>query len=447
MAGTEEPEQPGKLPDDDIAARLAQMERRIHQGALQVEIGVAFSRAIDARDMLQRSTDAIVRHLGAAFARIWTTDESGAALELQASSGIYTHIDGGHARVPVGKFKIGLIAAERTPHLTNQVLGDPRVGNQAWAAREGMVAFAGYPLLMEERLVGVVAMFARHELADDVLTSLSAVADAIAIGVERKRADEARRRLEQDLRAAAATLEARVEERTEQLTQTLRELEAFSYSVSHDLRAPLRHITGYGDKLRRSLGDRATPEEKRCLSIVIDSTSRMGKLIDALLDFSRMGRVELRRDSVVTAELVREVVDEQCEELGDRRVAFDIGDLPIMRGDRAVLRQVWTNLVSNAIKYTRGRDEAHVAIRGSRVAGEIVFSVQDDGAGFDMRFVDKLFGVFQRLHGADEFEGTGIGLANVRRIIGRHGGRTWAEGTVGQGATFFFSLPSTPGEP
>lgn len=169
-----------------------ELARRVHQAALGAEVGAAFARGgVPVPMVLQRCAESVVRHLDAAFARVWTIERGGDVLELQASAGLYTHLDGAHGRVPVGKFKIGLIAAERLPHLTNSVIGDPRVGDQKWAQREGMVAFAGYPLLVEERLVGVVAMFARRELADDTLQALASVANVIAQGVERRRAEEA----------------------------------------------------------------------------------------------------------------------------------------------------------------------------------------------------------------------------------------------------------------
>jgi PAS domain S-box-containing protein len=179
----------------DISARKAseeELDRRVNQAALGAEVGVALAEGgVPLRQVLQRCAEAVVRHLDAAFARVWTLDQDGAALELQASAGLYTHLDGPHGRVPVGRFKIGLIAAERRPHLTNSVVGDPRVGDQEWARREGMRAFAGYPLLVEERLVGVLAMFARSALPDDTLEALSSVSNVIAQGIERRRAEEA----------------------------------------------------------------------------------------------------------------------------------------------------------------------------------------------------------------------------------------------------------------
>jgi light-regulated signal transduction histidine kinase (bacteriophytochrome) len=239
-----------------------------------------------------------------------------------------------------------------------------------------------------------------------------------------------------------AELEQRVQERTAQLEQSNKELEAFSYSVSHDLRAPLRHIHGYVDILHSEPTTRWTPEQHRLLQSVSDAAKRMGKLIDDLLAFSRMSRAELKKTEIATEQLVREVIGEMTRDLDGRDVAWTIERLPPIWADRALLKQVWTNLLSNALKFTRHRPRAEIRISSRPLGDEWEFCIQDNGAGFDMSYADKLFSVFTRLHRLEEYEGTGIGLANVHRIILRHGGRTWAEGKVDAGAKFYFSLPA-----
>lgn len=226
-----------------------------------------------------------------------------------------------------------------------------------------------------------------------------------------------------------------------ELTRANKELEAFSYSVSHDLRAPLRHIAGYGDLLREQEGERMSEKSRRFLNNMLDSARFAGTLVDDLLTFSQMGRAALRPAPVDLGMLVRSVVQEFEQEASGRDIEWVIGDLPRVTGDAAFLQLAVRNLLSNAVKYTRTRESAKIEVFASRSGEEYIIGVRDNGVGFDMKYGAKLFGVFQRLHRAEEFEGTGIGLANVRRIIERHEGRTWAEGHPGQGAVFYFSLP------
>ena len=236
-------------------------------------------------------------------------------------------------------------------------------------------------------------------------------------------------------------LERRVEQRTAELEAAYRELEAFSYSVSHDLRAPLRAINGYAGMLREDLHDRLDDEHRRWLKIVCGEAQRMGQLIDDLLRFFRLGRQSVRPMRIEMTALVREVYDRIRASCPDRPVEFRLSPLPPALGDPTLLRQVWDNLIDNAFKYTRGRAPAIIDVHGSPRGEEVVYSVEDNGIGFNMKYADKLFGVFQRLHAQSEFDGTGVGLALVHRIIDRHGGRIWAEAEPERGAKFHFSLP------
>jgi signal transduction histidine kinase len=247
---------------------------------------------------------------------------------------------------------------------------------------------------------------------------------------------------EQQILRLNATLEVRVAERTGQLEQANRELEAFSYSVSHDLRAPLRHVDGFIGLLADHAAANVDERARHYMASIRDAARRMGALIDDLLAFSRLGRAELSRTRVELEGIVREVVQECSEGASGRRVGWRVGPLPPVLADRALLRVALVNLVSNALKFTQMRDRAEIEIGVvPGHAGEVVLFVRDNGAGFDMAYVDKLFGVFQRLHSSAAFAGTGIGLATVRRIVHRMGGRTWAEGKVDQGATFYCALP------
>lgn len=249
----------------------------------------------------------------------------------------------------------------------------------------------------------------------------------------------------EELRRLKEELEVRVEQRTTELAAANKELEAFGYTVSHDLRAPLRHLVGFVELL----GDHAASldgEGREFLKIIAESAGRMASLIDDLLILSRLGRTAMTLTKVDLGGLAEEAIAELAPAISGRSIHWQVGPLPRVCGDQALLRNVLVNLVSNAVKYSRRRQHAHIEIGSEQQDNEVVCYVRDNGAGFDMQFVDKLFGVFQRLHVAEEFEGTGIGLASVRRIIQRHGGRVWAEGAVDQGATFYFALPKGTGE-
>ena len=260
-----------------------------------------------------------------------------------------------------------------------------------------------------------------------------------------------RRRVEQDLLQSRDDLEKEViqrrvlneelAKRSDELQAINKELEAFAYSVSHDLRAPIRHISGFTELLQKNVATVVNDRGQRHMSMILESAKRMGNLIDDLLAFSRIGRAETHKTMVSLQQLVQEAQSELVQETEGRNINWKVGKLPACYGDRSMLRLVLVNLISNAVKFTRTRPQAEIEIGSTNhKPDQIVMFIKDNGVGFDMKYVNKLFGVFQRLHAPEAFEGTGIGLATVQRIVHRHGGRAWAEAALDKGATFYFSL-------
>jgi light-regulated signal transduction histidine kinase (bacteriophytochrome) len=247
---------------------------------------------------------------------------------------------------------------------------------------------------------------------------------------ERKRAEEALQKVHEELQEHAARLEA-----------ANKELESFSYSVSHDLRSPLRAIAGFTRMILDEKGATFDPETRRKFGVVQENANKMGQLIDDLLRLSRLGRAELTRSKIDMVGLVREVLQEIRMTEPQREFATEIGDLPTAQGDPTMIRQLLSNLLSNAVKFTRGKQGARIEVGSFERSGEQVYYVKDNGVGFDMKYYNKLFGVFQRLVSESQFEGTGVGLASVQRVVQRHGGQVWAEGKDHEGAAFYFTLP------
>lgn len=297
----------------------------------------------------------------------------------------------------------------------------------------GIERYMAVPMIAGGQLIGAVSFGgAPGPFAEDQVRVAREVATQLAIAVNQAR-------LYERVQKHSEELEARVRERTAELELANRELDAFSSSVSHDLRAPLRAMDGYARMLEEDNAAQLDAEGRQRLQVIRDGSRQMGRLIDDLLAFSRLGRQALNKAPVDMDALVADSLA-GLGDLGHARIS--ITPLPPAPADRALLKQVWANLLSNAVKYSAKREAPEIAVSGSRDGGEIVYAVRDNGAGFDMRYANRLFVVFQRLHHPSDFPGTGVGLANVQRIVVRHGGRVWAEGEPGRGATFYFSLPA-----
>ena len=425
----------------DISARK-QAESELASSArlavLRAQVGLALNRSDDLSEMLASCAQAIVDHLDASFARIWTLSETENVLHLRASAGLYTHLDGPHSRVPVGQFKIGLIAQERRPHLTNQVVGDPRVADQEWAAREGMVSFAGYPLLVEGHLLGVLAMFAKHPLSDDVLTSLSTVADAIALGVERKRGQT---ELEQ------AKLRAEEASRTKSL---------FLANMSHELRTPLNAILGYSEMLEEEAQDLELENFGPDLGRINSAGRHLLALINDILDLSKIeaGKMDLFLEEFDLNAMIGEVstLAKPLMEKNGNALQVEMPDnLGLMLADQTKVRQCLFNLLSNAAKFTENGDiklrvhrETIAALNEATAREWLVFEVQDSGIGMSAEQVLKLFQAFTQADASTtrKFGGTGLGLALTRRFCQMMGGDVNVHSVPGEGSTFTINLPA-----
>lgn len=404
------------------------LTERARLAALGADIGVALTQIAGLAPSLQKCAEVIVEHLDVAFARVWTLVPREDILELQASAGLYTHIDGSHSRIPVGSFKIGRIALERRPHLTNDVANDSSISDPEWARREAMVAFAGYPLVVEDRLIGVLGLFARRPLGPDTLTALASISATIAIAIERKRA------------------EAALTQQTIDLKRSNEDLEQFAHVASHDLRSPLNTVRNFTELVVRRHGASLDSEMKQFLEIVRDSATRMSELISALLTYSKLSSPESKTIKPVSArEAYEDAVANLHSAIESAQARIERDQLPEVLTNRTQLAQVFQNLISNSIQY-RGDAPPHIRVTAQRQNAFWLFSVIDNGPGIAQEYHSLIFEPFKRLHGHDR-PGSGIGLAFCRKFIEREGGTMWVESEQGAGATFRFTLPAVETSP
>jgi PAS domain S-box-containing protein len=429
----------GKQTEEDLKERTRLAE-------LGAEVGAAFTQSDTLAEMLGRCAEMLVRYLDGAFARIWTLDETGNVLELQASAGLYTHLDGPHGRVPIGKFKIGMIAQERKPHLTNSVVGDPRVGDQEWARREGMIAFAGYPLVVGDKTVGVMALFARHSLTEAAIDTMASVASQISVGTERKRTEEA-------LRAAKESAETASRAKSQ-----------FLANMSHELRTPMNAIIGYSEMLQEEAVEAQLPDMAADLQKVHGAGKHLLTLINDILDLSKIeaGKMELFLETFDVSAMVADVVttiQPLIEKNGNHLEVDCPSDLGDIHADLTKVRQSLFNLLSNAAKFT---EQGSIRLRawrrkhadGDNLPGDhspgdqnsddqICFEVTDTGIGMTPEQVGRLFEAFSQADAGTtrKFGGTGLGLAITRRFCRMMGGDVTVQSQEGKGTTFTVRLP------
>lgn len=428
-----------------------EIQEHLHLVHLRAAIGAILIQNGPLNDMLHACAATLVEKLAVVFARIWLFDSAEQVLHLKASAGLYTHLNGEHGRIPLGSFKIGQIAATRTPHFTNTVIGDPRIPHQEWARREGLVAFAGYPLVVEEQLVGVVGMFARHPFSDNIFHALTAIANELALGVQNKQTEEA-------LVAAKEVAEAANRSKSE-----------FLNMMSHELRTPLTVILGYmplltdpghklpaAKKLVALLADQDQPQAELGqllgkISMMAGEVKRNGEhlltLINDLLDISKIeaDKMTLSRQSLSTTAVVAGVVQALQIKAAEKGLRLTLrGDDATVFADEIRLKQILLNLVGNAIKFT---ERGEICVSTQSVNRAVAFSVADSGVGIPLQDLDK---VFERFHQVDSSStrsagGTGLGLAITKRLVVLHGGTIGVTSTPGQGSVFRFTIPHQEG--
>ena len=414
--------------------RLRTENIQLREAVSIYELSRAITHGLAHGEVVQRTVAAAAQQSDADAVCILVPNEEGSELRVGAEWGSNSHWQ--ERRLPLDANIVRWVSIARAQlsawdgsHDPEAVFAPPFAGEPLGVALPIVAGGHFYGILRFSSKAAQRRLTRGQVKALDILASTAATAFEAAS-------------LLGQLRNLNQELEQRVDDRTRELQAANADLEAFSYSVSHDLRAPLRRVDGFCQMFIDEFGAGLAPEGRRMLENARAGATHMGELIDALLRFARYSRQPLQTRPVQTEALVRRVLGNFEEQLKDRSVELQIGPLPDCTADGALLEQVFTNYISNAIKFTAGRPRTHIEIGSREQPGELVYFVKDNGVGFDMRYADRLFGVFQRLHAQNEFEGTGIGLSIVHRIIRRHGGNTWAESRPQEGATFYFSLPA-----
>ena len=414
-----------KLPSENAEAIL---EERRHLLALSATVGAALAGDDALRTILQRCAEALVQHLGVMAAYIWTLDTDGKILEMQASVGMYTPLGDVQGSIRVGESVIGRIAQDRQPYVTSAVSNDEQVVDTAWARRRGITAFAGYPLVVENRLVGVMAMFASQPFTTAALHALTWMASVIAMGVDRIYISDAL--------ARSITKAVRM---NKSLHRKNVELDEFTYVASHDLQEPLRKLMVFSSMLRSDLGDDLPERAEKDVVFIVDAATRMQTLIHNLLDLSRAESGVMHCHEVALDACVDRAL-EMLETGIQAATAMIVREvLPTVQGDDAMLTRLYQNLIDNALKFCNAQHPV-IRLTAEQQGEQLVFGVHDNGIGIQPEYHEQIFMPFKRLHGRGDYEGTGIGLAICRKTVERHGGRIWVESELGQGTYLKFTL-------
>jgi signal transduction histidine kinase len=395
---------------------------------LSAAVGTALAGNDSLRTILQRCAEAIVQHLGVASTGIWTLQPEASMLEMQANAGQYLPFGAPDGILPVGQSAIGRIAQERHSYVTNAVLTDAQLEDKAWAQRLGVMAFAGYPLLSEDRLVGVMAMFARKPFTPAVLKTLAWVAGVMAMGIDRM-----------CMADALARSIAKVVRMNKCLPQKSAELDEVMYIASHDLQELLRKLLTFSGRLQKDVGASLPERAARDLACLTDAASHLHSLTQNLLEFSRLCSVAMYYEPVTLNACIDEALTALAGEPHGAAATITRDPLLTVWGDRAMLTQLYQHLLSNAFKFCKAQPPI-IHCTAELHDGQIVFGVKDNGMGIPPEYHDQIFTPFKRLHARGEYAGAGIGLAICRKIVGRHGGRLWVESVPGQGAHFKFTL-------